>query len=121
APTRQGTAEQHDGNREPKERQGVPLHVHEGLLDRDEREPPDEDEEEHGAVDGPARAEPVRQRHAAGTWAGDKKVRAAIAGAHRKSTAGCDLSIQRTRRYRRKTAVKSGDSTVKRLGTASGP
>src|SRR5438552_10828952 len=80
APRRKGTDEQQVGNPEAQERQGDPRHVPEGLLDRDEREPPDQDEEEHGAVDGPARAEPVRQRHAAGTWAGDKKVRAAIAG-----------------------------------------
>src|SRR5207249_3777705 len=70
APRRKGTDEQQVGNHEAQERQGDPRHVPEGLLDRDEREPPDQDEEEHGAVDGPARAEPVRQRHAAGTWAG---------------------------------------------------
>src|SRR5439155_19669040 len=81
APRRKGTDEQQGGNREAQERQGDPRHVHEGLLDRDEREPPDQDQEEHRAVDGPARAEPLLQRYAAGTWAGDKKVRAAIAGA----------------------------------------
>ncbi len=65
---------------ESEERQGDPWHVDQRLLDRDERETPQEDEEHHRRMDRPAIPQPVRQQHIRGSWAGDKKLRAAFAG-----------------------------------------
>src|SRR6267143_4996353 len=65
-------------DREAKKGQGDPGHVGQALLDRNERESPEEDEEGHRGVEGPTATGPGPRRHIGATRRDDKKLRPAV-------------------------------------------
>src|SRR2546427_2575911 len=78
------TNEQDVREGEPQERKRDPRHVDQRLFDRNEGEPPEEDEEHQRSVNGTIVTEPVLGgRHVRGRFTSNKKLRASIAGAER--------------------------------------
>src|SRR6266849_7596634 len=67
--------EEHVRDRESEERERDPGHGNKSLLDRDEREPPEQDEEDQRGVQGPAPVKPAPERHIRGSRRRDKKIR----------------------------------------------
>src|SRR2546427_6554806 len=66
---------------EPEDREREPRHVDQRLFDRDEGEPPEQDEEHERSVNGTIVTEPVLGgRHVRGRFTSNKKLRASIAG-----------------------------------------